>query len=65
MRIARDARKPIVIHTREAWDDTHGAAARTLGSSGLGGIMHCFSGGPREAEQALAISAFTSASAAS
>ena len=22
MRIARDARKPIVIHTREAWDDT-------------------------------------------
>ena len=22
MRIAADARKPIVIHTREAWDDT-------------------------------------------
>jgi TatD DNase family protein len=46
------AKKPIVIHTREAWDDTiklireHWAPER-------GGIMHCFSGNPEQAQQAL------------
>jgi len=50
IRIARDARKPIVIHTREAWEDT----LRLLKEHWSGsGIMHCFSGGPAEARQAL------------
>ncbi len=53
MRIARDARKPIVIHTREAWDDTMALLREHWAPTGLGGIMHCFSGGPAEAEQAL------------
>ncbi len=52
MRIAADARKPIVIHTREAWDDTV-AAIREHWDPSIGGIMHCFSGGPKEAQQAL------------
>ena len=30
MSIAAAARKPIVIHTREAWDDTRGPARETL-----------------------------------
>jgi TatD DNase family protein len=49
--LAARARKPIVIHTREAWDDT----LAVIRESGLpnGGIMHCFTGGPKEAEQAL------------
>jgi TatD DNase family protein len=49
--LAARARKPIVIHTREAWDDTLALIRET----GLphGGIMHCFTGGPKEAEQAL------------
>ena len=55
MRVARDARKPIVIHTREAWSDTIALLTEHWASSRLGGIIHCFSGGPREAEQALAI----------
>jgi TatD DNase family protein len=55
MRIARDARKPIVIHTREAWADTIALLTEHWASSHLGGIIHCFSEGPREAEQALAI----------
>ena len=55
MRIARDARKPIVIHTRSAWDDTIALLHEHWAASGLGGIMHCFSEGPREAEQALAM----------
>ncbi|GIU76822.1 MAG: hypothetical protein KatS3mg005_0060 [Bryobacteraceae bacterium] len=50
LEMAREAGLPVVIHTREAWQDTvelirrHGAA---------GGVFHCFSGGPREAEEAL------------
>jgi TatD DNase family protein len=49
--LAARAGKPIVIHTREAWDDT----LAIIRESGLpnGGIMHCFTGGPKEAEQAL------------
>jgi TatD DNase family protein len=45
----------LVIHTREAWDDTfailatEGAPQRT--------VFHCFSGGPGEAERALEIGA--------
>jgi TatD DNase family protein len=55
MRIASDARKPIVIHTRSAWEDTISLLREHWAPSGLGGIIHCFSEGPREAEQALAI----------
>jgi len=51
--LAARARKPIVIHTREAWDDTL-AMIREAGLPN-GGIMHCFTGGPQEAEQALAL----------
>jgi TatD DNase family protein len=52
MQIAAAAKKPIVIHTREAWDDTI-AAIREHWDRGLGGIMHCFSGNPEQAKQAL------------
>jgi TatD DNase family protein len=50
MRIAADAGKPIVIHTREAWDDTLALIREHWRGAG---IMHCFSGGPEEARQAL------------
>jgi len=49
--LAMRAGKPIVIHTREAWEDTL-AVIRETGLPN-GGIMHCFTGGPKEAEQAL------------
>ena len=50
LELAERAGKPIVIHTREAWDDT----LRLLREHWTGGgIMHCFSGGPAEARQAL------------
>ncbi|HML17172.1 MAG TPA: TatD family hydrolase [Bryobacteraceae bacterium] len=55
LHIAREARKPVVIHTREAWDDTVALLRQHWTPTGLGGIMHCFSGGPVEAEQALAL----------
>lgn len=55
MRIAADARKPIVIHTREAWDDTFALLEEHWRPHGLPGIMHCFSGGTGEAERCLAL----------
>jgi TatD DNase family protein len=44
MEIARAAGKPIVIHTREAWPDTLRLLHEHWAGSGLGGVMHCFSG---------------------
>src|ERR1700684_3933648 len=52
MQIASNAKKPIVIHTREAWDDTI-QVIRDHWNTSLGGIMHCFSGNPEQAKQAL------------
>jgi TatD DNase family protein len=53
--IARDANLPVVIHTREAWDDTFAMLEAHWPATGPGGIMHCFSGGPAEAERSLAL----------
>jgi TatD DNase family protein len=53
MEIAARAKKSIVIHTREAWDDTLALIERHWTPCKIGGIMHCFSGGPEEARRAL------------
>jgi len=53
LNIAAVARKPIVIHTREAWDDTFALLEEHWVPHGLAGIMHCFSGGPVEARRSL------------
>jgi len=53
MLIAGEARKPIVIHTREAWEDTIALLEVYWRPYGLGGIMHCFSGGPPQAALCL------------
>jgi TatD DNase family protein len=52
--LARDLAVPIVVHTREAWDDTF-AILKDENAAAAGGVFHCFSGGPREAERALGI----------
>ncbi len=53
--IARGAGLPVVIHTREAWDGTFAMLENHWPADGPGGIMHCFSGGPAEAERSLAL----------
>ena len=53
MEMAAQSKKPIVIHTREAWDDTMALIQQYWTPHGIGGIMHCFSGGPEEARRAL------------
>jgi len=59
MELARSARKPIVIHCRpsdnseNAWDDCLRLIDENWKSSGLGGILHCFTGNPEQAKRAL------------
>jgi len=56
--IAHQRRLPLVIHTREAWDDTFDI----LGAEGTPErtVFHCFSGGPDEARRCLDLGAFLS-----
>ncbi|HUQ90332.1 MAG TPA: TatD family hydrolase [Bryobacteraceae bacterium] len=57
LQLARRAGKPIVIHTREAWEDTFSVLEEHWAGEG---IMHCFSGGPAEAQRALAMGFYIS-----
>src|SRR2546427_6466118 len=43
MELAKVARKPIVIHCRDAWPDCMKILEEEWAPSGLGGILHCFS----------------------
>jgi TatD DNase family protein len=51
--LARDARKPVVVHTREAEADT-AAMIEEAGGAGIRGVLHCFTGSHALAEVALA-----------
>lgn len=53
--MAAAAGLPVMIHTREAWADTVAAVREAYAGSKGGGVFHCFSGGPREAEEALSL----------
>jgi TatD DNase family protein len=50
--LARALGLPIVIHTRQAWDDTF-AILRDENAAAAGGVFHCFSCGPEEARRCL------------
>jgi TatD DNase family protein len=59
MELARAARLPIVIHCRpsdgseNAWDDCLRLIAEQWAPSGLGGVLHCFTGNVEQAKRAL------------
>ena len=58
IQIAHERKLPLVVHTRDAWDDTfdvfaaEGTPERT--------IFHCFTGGPEEARRCLDMGAYLS-----
>jgi TatD DNase family protein len=56
--LAHQYRLPLVIHTREAWDDTFDVLA--AGPLPDVVIMHCFTGGPTEARRCLEVGAYLS-----
>jgi TatD DNase family protein len=51
--LARELDKPVVVHTREAEDDTAAMVAEA-GAAGVRGVLHCFTGSHRLAEVGLA-----------
>ena len=51
--IAAQHRRPVVVHTREAEDDT-AAMVREAGEAGIRGVLHCFTGSAALAEVGLA-----------
>lgn len=51
--MAHAARKPIVIHCRDAWDDCLRILDQDWRGTGLGGILHCFSGTLEEARRGM------------
>lgn len=52
IRLAAETGKPLVVHSREAVDDT-AAMVREAGESGVRGVLHCFTGPASLAEVAL------------
>ena len=52
IRAARLARRPLIIHCREAWEDTLSILSRE-GAEETGGVMHCFTGGWEEARRSM------------
>ncbi len=64
MELAAAHRKPVVIHCRpgeafgpeaDAWQQTLSMLEETWRPTGLGGILHCFSGSQQDADRALGL----------
>ena len=59
MELAKGVKLPIVIHCRpsngsdDAWDDCLGMIGDQWAGSGLGGVLHCFTGNWEQAKRAL------------
>jgi TatD DNase family protein len=53
LELARAAKRPVIIHCREAWPDCLRILDEYWRSSGLGGILHCFAGTLEEARKGL------------
>ncbi|HLL74432.1 MAG TPA: TatD family hydrolase [Pyrinomonadaceae bacterium] len=60
LRLAREAGLPVIIHSREADEDTVEILAEEWEGAGRGGVMHCFGGGRRMAERAMELGYYIS-----
>jgi TatD DNase family protein len=57
--LALELNRPVVVHTREAEDDTRAMVAEA-GSAGVRGVLHCYTGSHELAEAALAVGWYVS-----
>ena len=57
--LARELDRPVVVHTREAEDDTR-AMVVEAGPAGVRGVLHCYTGSHALAEAALAVGWYVS-----
>jgi TatD DNase family protein len=60
LRLAREAGLPVIIHSREADEDTVEILAEEWAGAERGGVMHCFGGGRWMAERALELGFYIS-----
>jgi TatD DNase family protein len=59
VRLAREVGLPVIVHTREADDET-AALLEEEGAGEVGGVIHCFTGGLELARRALALGFYIS-----
>ncbi|MDO8606307.1 MAG: TatD family hydrolase [Phaeospirillum sp.] len=59
---ARRVGLPVIVHTRDADDDTADILAEEMGKGAFTGLVHCFSSGPQFAEKAVGLGLYISAS---
>jgi TatD DNase family protein len=59
---ARQAQLPVIVHTRDADDDTIAILQDEMGQGGFTGLIHCFTGTQKLADAALALGFYISVS---
>ena len=59
---ARQSALPLIVHTRDADDDTIGVLEDEMGKGAFSGLIHCFTGTQRLADAALAMGFYISVS---
>lgn len=59
---ARETGLPLIVHTRDAEDDTIAILSEEMGEGAFTGLIHCFTGTQKLADAALALGFFISAS---
>lgn len=57
--LAKELDRPVIVHTREAEDDTR-AMVTEAGAAGVRGVLHCYTGSHALAEAALAVGWYVS-----
>jgi len=60
LELAAEQRMPVVIHTRDAWDDTLAILRTVWAPTALPCIMHCFTGNSEQARECLELGFFLS-----
>jgi TatD DNase family protein len=60
LRLAREEGLPVIIHSRDADEETLEILRAEYAGAERGGVMHCFGGGPALAEGALALGFYIS-----
>ena len=53
--VARETQLPLIIHTRDAEDDTHAILAEEMGKGAFPALIHCFTASADFAEKVLAL----------
>ena len=62
LELARELGRPVIVHTRDAEEDTLAMVAEA-GAAGVTGVLHCYTGSHRLAEAALELGWYVSFSA--